>query len=465
MPIRIAPNLATDVAGHTTQAKVNCFAWQTFIALNWRASATQRGAPDLRMTDQLFGDPADLALTVWQSYKSAPEVLLPDAQPPTTWNSFDSIPAICAEAGDDDVRWPLFRVDAQSAARIPTIVQATHDILVDQSGNPVYYETRINQDEFNYIVQNKLYDALQQQTVARTQGISLPAGKTSYGNEGAIEIKAAWRILDGQPPEIGKRYKQTRGYLYNSDNNTCVARLMGLVGLHIIRKTPSMPDLMWSTFEQIDNVPANSSDSKAVRRFTFFNADCAANQADAPRSCNANATPLPTVSPPAVRAVQPVQVTRLEPIPADIQALNSYVQQLVQSQSPDSVWQFYQLINVRWPAVAGNAAPPLGATTPLDVSHEQFLSSDLQAVSNVTMETYIQQSDCLSCHICAAIALSSSGGKNGCDPMEPKLASDFSFLFAEAATPSTVFSNSCDGDQAQMGYNSVIACSIVTSQP
>src|SRR5579859_5412842 len=247
-PITIAPQLPVDVAGHTTQAKVNCFAWQTFIALNWQASLTQRGTPDSTMTSLTFGDPTDLVPTVWQSYKSAPEILLPNGQPPPEWNAFDTIPGLCAVSGDDDARWPVFRLDSKTATRIPSIVQATHDILVDQSGNLIYHDTRLNQDEFNYIVQNRLYDALQQKMVARTQGISLPAGKTAYGDEGAIEIKAAWRILDGQPPEIAKRYKQTRAYVYDSDNNTCVARTMGLVGLHIVRKTLSMPDLMWSTF-------------------------------------------------------------------------------------------------------------------------------------------------------------------------------------------------------------------------
>ena len=35
----------------------------------------------------------------------------------------------------------------------------------------------------------------------------------------------------------------------------CTQRTMGLVGLHIVSKTPARPQWIWSTFEQVDNVP------------------------------------------------------------------------------------------------------------------------------------------------------------------------------------------------------------------
>src|SRR5262249_23558802 len=46
-------------------------------------------------------------------------------------------------------------------------------------------------------------------------------------------------------------------------------RTVGLTGLHIVTKTPTHPQGIWSTFEHIDNVPA----PQAGRPFTFNNGD------------------------------------------------------------------------------------------------------------------------------------------------------------------------------------------------
>jgi hypothetical protein len=40
---------------------------------------------------------------------------------------------------------------------------------------------------------------------------------------------------------------------------TCKQVTVGLVGLHIVQKTASRPQWIWSTFEQIDNVPGGAS--------------------------------------------------------------------------------------------------------------------------------------------------------------------------------------------------------------
>jgi len=41
------------------------------------------------------------------------------------------------------------------------------------------------------------------------------------------------------------------------DPNTglCSQMLVGLVGIHIVQKTPTRPQWIWSSFEQVDNVP------------------------------------------------------------------------------------------------------------------------------------------------------------------------------------------------------------------
>ena len=78
----------------------------------------------------------------------------------------------------------------------------------------------------------------------------------------------------------------------------CAPTLVGLVGLHIVQKTKSRPQWIWSTFEQVDNVPPAQAGAAAFA----FN--------------NATGTPMPTSNPyPLDRVLQaptasPFNVTR-----------------------------------------------------------------------------------------------------------------------------------------------------------
>jgi hypothetical protein len=105
------------------------------------------------------------------------------------------------------------------------------------------------------------------------------------------------------------------------------------------------------------------------------------------------------------------------------------VQQTIANANESSVWQYYQLINVRWPQSSHANLPGKGATIPVNLAIFQFTSSGQSPVNNVSMETYIQSADCTSCHLGAAIAPSKAAG------CKPNLASDFSFMFQHADTP------------------------------
>jgi hypothetical protein len=397
------------------QPEVNCFAWQSFIALNWPASPTQRGQPDTSKTAQDFGQPDDTSLTVWQSYKAPEDVFLPGAAAPQPWNTGDEIPPPCAEIAraNNAPNVKVLQMISKFDDFIPNTVQASGQILVDQDSNMVWYEKRLNEKEFDYIVGNQLYNADIQATVAMSSGIQLPVG--------SIELKAAWRVLEGQPSEIVSRYKTAQAILYNPSTNTCTPpTLMGLVGLHIIRKTNDMQQIMWSTFEQVDNLPGAPG---ATPPYSFNNPNC-----QSPDPCTPNATPLPTPIPPAQPTLEPVQVSRKFAISGDVQTLNSSAQQVIQQANPNSVWQYYQLIDVRWPQGSQSNLPGPKATVPISIQTFQFTSTNGSNLSNVTMETYVQQNDCLNCHVFAAVAPSAAAG------CSPKLASDFSFVFDNADT-------------------------------
>ena len=209
---------------------------------------------------------------------------------------------------------------------------------------------------------------------------------------------------------------------------------MGLAGLHIIHKTPTMHHILWSTFEQIDNALSNVPHDPKIP-FSFYNPSC-----QLPDPCAPNATPKPTPPPPAPPAYQPVQVERLQDIQEDVKTLNAAIQGLIRQTNSDSVWQYYRLINVLWPKNNGTEPGP-GATIPIPINASAFTSSGPQPVNNVTLETYVQTLTCTVCHTGAAIAPSKSAG------CEPKLASDFSFVFDDADTPDHYRAKNCQSNE------------------
>jgi len=140
--------------------------------------------------------------------------------------------------------------------------------LADQHDDLIYYQIKMDKDEFDSIVANGVYNAVVQYETACTgmnptpggdYQVTLPAGCNSgscpnHGRPrmGAIEIKAAWRILT--KPSQYKRYLTTQAVLVNK-SGVCTRATMGLVGLHIVHNTVSQPQFIWATFEQVDNVP------------------------------------------------------------------------------------------------------------------------------------------------------------------------------------------------------------------
>jgi hypothetical protein len=150
----------------------------------------------------------------------------------------------------------------------------------------------------------------------------------------------------------------------------------------------SRPQWIWSTFEQVDNVPPAQAGAAAFA----FN--------------NATGTPMPTSNPyPLDRVLQaptasPFNVTRVKPINASTTVLRNTVdtnKAYHAALQPNSIWQFYQLVMTQWPLT------PNSPTTPGDPAHT-FPGSppnDQSAFSNVTLETFDQGSiftGCMACH-------------------------------------------------------------------
>lgn len=467
-PPTISPTLPADSA-LSSQADFNCFGWQEFIALNWKASPTQAGQPDPSAGPSTFGTPStdgDSPAVVWETYMADSQVFLPNGAPPPPFGTKGSLPTACTEgtaAAEAKLVAPKRSKDrfttgyhvlmntskfapalvrslkARSLATtndLSEIIQAgTNSWLTAQNGEITYYEIRLNEDEYSYIKNNKLYDAnCQWQAVQPGHaGVLLPAGKTGSSTViGAIEVKAAWLPL--KDPALYSQYLTAQAVTVNPDGS-CQSIVVGLVGLHIIHKTSNAKQFAWATFEHVNNDPdVNQVQAGGLSAYTYYNPNC--NKATDPYQCAVNTQPPPcgTSTTPPCNYAAPMQVVRTNPLPNDVVTLNNYVHSEIQKANANSVFRNYQLVNVMWPN--NNTTVQPGATTPLTAGNPQPPTTQ-GGLANTTMETYFQTMPaCLNCHVYASISSNSSHGSTN-------FASDYSFLFLLAQSPANPPANEC----------------------
>jgi hypothetical protein len=411
------------------QTAADCFAWQEFIYLNWKADPTKPGTPDPKAQPSSFGTPKDTSATVWESFLTATQVFTQStARAKTAWQA--KRPAVRS----------FSKLSKLGDAVLTGIGQAgDNKWITDQRGVPAFYDIHLNQDEYAYITTN-VFNGSDLTTFAGQQacasqpgqnargGFNLPSGNAqgnldvdckgnvmTYGQGvGAMEIKAAWVALpaDGS---LNYRYKTTLAQ-YTLPGGKPVTATMGLVGLHIIHKVPGANQFIWATFEHIDNDPDDNNgnpappalppnpNQKPSSGFTFFNPKCNP-QTDTYYQCKPNTlpgNPCPVGKPPTQGCFPysaPMQITRIVPVDQQANSVTGYAWSILPAAS---VFNYYRLIDVQWPNAAAPVPPQ--STVPLSTG-DITPSSASHIVANSTLETYMQTTNsCMDCHQYAGIA-------------------------------------------------------------
>jgi hypothetical protein len=419
------------------QQSVDEYAWRLFIALNWRAGSYP-GRPDTTQTPVFFGTPGDLSAAVWDTYKDIYDVFtdtIPDPWAASTnllqnggmFKTFNRI----SKTNPVLRQGNLLKASAKDATgQEKELLQASGNWLTDQDSNLIWYDVRINEDEFNYIFQHQLYNSTTQIAFAQQNGIWLPDGTNpQYGSSGSIEVKAGWRIIP--PNEVTKlspRYKMIKGLVptkvvVNSDHTTTLSdyqpAMLGLVALHIIRKTPNFPQFTWATFEHVDLAPTEGQPVDPNKDYILFNKNCPNTCTDSTnKTCYANQNPNPKTA----SLKTPIQVVRCASTVPDDQAVagvNQNFQSQIRLANPQSVFQYYQLVSTQWPkSPVKDPATPKPTLVPLTTGN---ITPDV--MGNLAAETYALNLGCMSCH-----QFGFSQAKVG----NTNIASDYSFIFGSA---------------------------------
>lgn len=331
------------------------YSWRAFIAVVWPVLQGQRGVPDPNQTVNSMTAPR-----VFETYKADWEVFQPQGAPPTPWNELAAVnPCNLPNLVFGDLLLSSYsKFDHLRQAGFGSLAGP----LLAQNGTYVRFLTAYNRTEFDPILQGKWF------LRANLNNVTFASG--------AVDVKSAW--IEMTNIVNPSRFYTRQAWVFDLQTNSCTQKTVGLVGLHIVQKTPSRAQWIWSTFEQVDNVPPTGGPA------TFNNG----NPAQGMPASN------PLVLPPPMPAQSPFNVVRVLPIHPSTQQTNAAYQQTLKSANANSVWQFYQLTMTQWPkngspgqpGTPDNTTPGFGATT---------------AFANTVLETFDQkrvQSGCMNCH-------------------------------------------------------------------
>jgi hypothetical protein len=372
------------------------FSWRSFIALNWPAKSDVRGVADTAAGIGAAGP------RVWETWKSAYEIFQPPPASPTSWSGPDAFDAVTPCPGEATAGSGKKRIMASfSAFGFGDFNQANMGFfagpLVGQNRRYVRFEIKVNREQYEHIVTKQLY----KQSVL--DGLTSPAAFP----EGAVEVKAAWRQFTPTEEAAGlpNRYYTTRAKLLmphptDPTMNTCEERLVGLVGFHIVHKTKKRPQWIWSSFEHIDNVPPTMGGPAAGATYAF-------NNGQPPQVLG---TEPPPVGPGAFpQNPNPVQVVRQLPIigegaadtfPHDAAHPTTRANQRYRAKLAGTVWENYKLVLTQWPRQTKiDPTLPDGDPANEDIKGKPFpAGTESVSIGNTTMETYLQTTDCMTCH-------------------------------------------------------------------
>jgi hypothetical protein len=380
--------LPSEVPGNQTSCNFQQFMWQSLLALVQPAS----------------GAPSRLQFETWMpSYG----IFIKDGTP-TPWGqepptSCSTVQKVSTTSGNTPRVYS--DITKQAGADQP---------LIDLKGEFVYYGMSVNQSEYNMLTACQLYKATCAGPLKpQNQGIDLIQ---KYPNlslpDTAVELKTSWMVLDAAGVSSGLYYVVPGIIQYKG--GPCRQVNLGLVGMHIVSKTPNFPAMIWATFEHRNNAPDCSNTSAAPPlggSWNFYNPNCtncttntfkpgtpaqvcrmhpqgdsATGTFPGGNDCNAN---------PNQFACQDKTRAMLAESTAAINAINSSVQALIQANPNliNKVWANYELVGNVW-TVGGTLPPYLqaqeGSLSAANTSMETFVQNGVAAVSNPY--------NCLSCH-------------------------------------------------------------------
>jgi len=435
-----------DIAGpaktplENLQRGFDFYSWLTFIALNSPADGRgiEKSAPNIK--------------TKWEdmsNFRQLLDVMLRDGRAPK-W--------------EEKVIPPRCRSQHKPGMMVIEMIEETFNQpfktgpLIDQRGNFALFDILMNKQMFDYIVQHGLYSKSVQMSEDRSKlKIDFPAGESreimlkafdpgffppdreSKDDPGSIILKVSWKVLD---PKDDKGKFHTVDALVSMPRHDpqseppCLRKTLGLVGFHVMHKTKTRPQWIWTSFEHVDNVPEQKDvEARNLKAsYNFFDPSCDA------AKCNVNETPPRPWEPKHALGLKfhnkefKSQITRVIPLTDDTKEMNKKFQDILGK----TVWKNYMLLSTQWPSDFGctrrfTAGPE--PSTDFKKEPDMTCAPVPTFLANSTLETYSQGSEPLassSCMACHGNAVSYQQRPPNLKPEDFFNQSDFTFILEKA---------------------------------
>lgn len=380
--------LPADVcgAGEIVDSDFYALSWQMFKFLVWPAASARRGTSDTAKSITSMEGPR-----VFETYKASWEIFRRNAEEPVAWKDYPATP--CSNQPDIG---PGALVLASFSKYGPITVggRSNSHVLVAQNRSYVRYQSGYNEILFDKIKDSHLYDASVVGAVppADSQG---PIDSVTKSPHRAMTVKSAWIELPGASGNIdpSKFYVRRDAWVQIPGTDECRKADVGLVGLHIVYKTASRPQWIWSTFEHIDNVPEPGDEEG--KRYTFHNGDPGTPMTDEPE--DDFRLPKPDGAAGPGEPPRPYQVERRQKIDSKVLHVNAVWQD--ELGQIGSVWRNYKLVMSQWPLVPFIPDEDAANIRPMPACDETDITP---ATANTTMETFQQSCarklTCMGCH-------------------------------------------------------------------
>ncbi|MFT5681336.1 MAG: hypothetical protein ACI8RZ_002242 [Myxococcota bacterium] len=444
----IVYNLPTDVDwtvpttwDSETQDAFEQYSWQTFLAVN---------------SDGVGSDVPTSGDTTpqWTNWSSTADLLNNSIEKISSKPSDSPAPRYYPDACQDVASYTSYRVLQQVGKVDDSFLEAngtglSNDPVVDRNGNFIRYEVILSPNNHHYI-NNLLADTDYFQSL--TEDVNFPCGDPSYtGGDpaaydggsyqmGAITLKAAWMDLSDEPSDVVARYHTEDLLVFSPGQDligtdgepTCELTTMGLVGMHVVRKTPQQPVWTWATWEHVDNAPTcddpmgsgginQSCPQPDSTDYAFYGSDCgqlnsdgtAKESSDICTDCNVGPTPADDCSAldngwclDGGQDATPHGVSRIcSQVSSDEYPEAQAWNETCQAALKDSVWGNYQLLATQWVPIPKGFDPTAGCVT-VQQDADWIASSSVVTptisikkpiLGNNAMESY-ERSNCMGCH-------------------------------------------------------------------
>ncbi len=264
-------------------------------------------------------------------------------------------------------------------------------ILVDQTGNVTYYEQFFDPQEAVPFFKACTLTTASCWTASGATSLRFPAG--------SMELKVSWRPLWKTTPNVSSFYLIPGSPVQNAAGQTVTPDYFGLVGFHLVYTTPGQPEMVWATFEHVDNAPdgpcvsGQSTCSQLPSGFSGWSYnDCKST------SCtNVNTWPSPVPSPiPNAQAFlnYPLGTIANQTDAAgvtgssNIAILNALNQSVLSVLPAGSVWRNYTLSGAIW--TLNGVLPAVSVFASNGTQNSNFNVVGSTFLANATMETFTQ---------------------------------------------------------------------------